>query len=110
MAKVNNLHIVTSSTESPKKTFFTTDRKNLRMSTIKKIYFNDVLIWQNSNPFLFVTDMSQIDTKQLESDTLIFVGFNKDRFEGTYDIMENEQDIPKEKGQMVVENTTEGDD
>ena len=48
----------------------------------------------------------------LDPDTLVFVGFSKEKIEGTYDVVENIQDIPTDKdsgGQMVVVQTTEGD-
>lgn len=109
MAKVNNLHVVASSTENPRKAYFSTNKNILKMSTIKKIYFNDILIWQNSNPFIFVEDINQLDIKSLDADTIIFTGFNKTKIEGTYDIMETPQDKPTERGQMVVIQTTEDD-
>lgn len=118
MAKVNNLFVSTSKKPSetdvltginPRKAFFSTDKNNLTLNSVKKIYYNNVLIWQNSNPFIFVEDINQVDLNTLESDTIIFVGFAPSKFEGTYDIMENETDKPTEQGQMVVK-TTEGDD
>lgn len=106
MAKVNNLFV---KTDSPKKVFISNNKTNLKLNTIKKVYYNNNLIWQNSNPFIFVKDSSQLDFSTLDSDTLVFVGFAPNTIEGTYDIMENEQDKPTQEGQMVVQ-TTEGDE
>jgi hypothetical protein len=120
MAKINNLFVSTETQApadikdlrgiNPKKVFISNDKDNLILNSVKKVYYNNILIWQNSNPFIFVEDINQIDTSTLESDTLIFVGFAPNNFEGTYDVMENEQDKPTQEGQMVVKNTTEGDD
>ena len=107
MAKINNLFVDKT---SPKKVFISNDKTNLRLNSIKKIYYNNILIWQNSNPFIFVEDINTIDLSTLDSDTLIFEGFSPNEIQGTYDIMESEQDKPTQQGQMVVKNTTEGDD
>lgn len=110
MAKITKLYIpVDDKNVSPRKVYFSKDWQNLFQNKVKKVYCNDELIWQNSNPFLFVKDIKDLDLTKLDPDTLIFVGFGEQEFEGTYDVMESETDIPKEKGQMVVE-TTEGDE
>ena len=106
MAKINNLFVTET---PPKKVYLSYDKNKLDMNTIRRIYYNNELIWENSNPFIFVSDLSQIDLSKLEQDTIVFVGFTNKHFDGTYDIMEDENDIPKQPGQMVVKNTTEGD-
>jgi hypothetical protein len=111
MAKVSNLRIPTNGkAENPRRVYFSIDVKDLFQNKVKKVYCNDELIWQNSNPFIFVKNINDIDVTKLDADTLIFEGFGEEEFEGTYDEMGSPTDIPTAKGQMVVETTPEGDD
>ena len=111
MAKVSNLRIpIDGKNENPRRVYFSIDVKDLFQNKVKKVYCNDELIWQNSNPFIFVKDINDIDVSKLDAGTLVFVGFDDSKIEGTYDEMESPTDIPTERGQMVVETTPEGDD
>ena len=111
MAKVSNLRIpINGENVNPRRVYFSVDFKDLFQNKVKKVYCNDELIWQNSNPYMFVKNIEDVDVSKLDAGTLIFVGFSEQEFEGTYDEMESPTDIPTEKGQMVVETTPEGDD
>lgn len=96
---VNNLRI---NKQEVKKSFF-------NGIVLKELYFNDVLVWKNANPFIFVNDFETVDLSKLGSDTLIFVNFGNE-FQGSYNMIESlEEENLGVKGQMVVLETTEGD-
>ena len=111
MAKVEKLNIFfKDSVIKPRKAYLSVDLNNLFQKSIKKIYCNDELIWQNSNAFIFVNSLEDIDLSTLSEDTLVFVNFGN-KFTGTYDMVESlEEDNLGTKGQMVVIDTTEGDE
>ena len=80
-------------------------------NSLREFYWNGILLWKNANPFLFTTDVSKIDLSQYGEDTIIFENFSDNSIIGSYTIVENaeEEKINLTQGQMVVENTTEGD-
>ena len=76
---------------------------------LKEFYYNETLVWKNANPFVFAATEKDYEISKLSSDTIIFVGFSKKNFNGSYTNVENAE-AEKEsliKGQMVVE--TDGD-
>lgn len=98
---VNNLRI---NNKEVRKIFF-------NGKILKEFFYNGVLVWKNANPFIFTpTEIS--DISQLSTDTIVFVGFKKDEtFEGSYTKVENAE-AEKDKlelGQMIVEETTDGE-
>ena len=99
---VNNLRINTDNGEV-KKTLFND-------IIIKEIYFNDILVWKNANPFVFTKKLANINLANFGTDTIIFEGFSENEFTGSYNLVENaETEKPNLiKGQMVVE-TTDGE-
>ena len=93
--RVNNLDV--------KKSFFNNKQ-------IKEIYFNDILIWKNANPFVFIKSLEDIDLTAYGEDSMFFVNFADEKIEGSYSISENVAEDSKgmEEGQMIVEITTDG--
>lgn len=80
---------------------------------LKEFFFNNTLIWKNANAFIFVNKLTDEIKKdilsQLGEDTLIFVNFGNE-FQGNYNMIESlEEENLGVKGQMVVLETTEGD-
>ena len=111
MAKVEKLNVsFNGDIIKSRKVYLSVDLNNLFQKSVKKIYCNDELIWQNSNAFIFIQDLNDIDLTTLSEDTLVFVNFGNN-FTGNYDIIESlEEDNLGTKGQMVVLETTEGDE
>lgn len=88
---------------------------------LKEFYCNNILIWKNANPFVFL-DSKLTDDKLEElltkfgTDTIIFEGFNptdsnniSQEFTGSYSIVEDAE-LEKDNlvyGQMVVETQEE---
>lgn len=80
-----------------------------QFDSLKEVYYNGILVWKNANPFIFVNDFETVDLSKLSSDTLIFVNFGNE-FQGNYNMIESlEEENLGVKGQMVVLETTEGD-
>lgn len=80
-----------------------------QFDSLKEVYYNGILVWKNANPFIFVKDFETVDLSKLSSDTLIFVNFGNE-FQGSYNMIESlEEENLGVKGQMVVLETTEGD-
>ena len=97
---VNNLRV---NAQEVKKIFY--DNK-----AVKELYFNDILVWKNANPFIFVQNITgDKNFNEFGENTLIFEGFGNS-FIGSYTIVESAEEEKKNlvKGQMVVE-TTDGE-
>lgn len=97
---VNNLRV---NAQEVKKIFY--DNK-----AVKELYFNDILVWKNANPFIFVRNITDGENfNEFGENTLIFEGFGNS-FIGSYTIVESAEEEKKNlvKGQMVVE-TTDGE-
>ena len=110
MAKVEKLHVAfKNAITDPRRVYLSNDINNLFQKTIKKIYCNDELIWQNSNAFIFTNSLESINLKDLSEDTIIFVNFGNE-FTGNYNIVESLEEDLGTKGQMVVLETMEGDE
>lgn len=97
---VNNLRV---NNKEVRKIFF-------NGKVLKEFYYNNILVWKNANPFIFAASLSDIDTSTLSADTLIFTGFSKETFDGSYTKVENAEEEKSKlvRGQMVVE-TTDGE-
>lgn len=76
---------------------------------LKEFYYNETLVWKNANPFVFATTEKDYEVSELSSDTMIFVGFASNNFNGSYTNVENAEAEKGNliRGQMVVE--TDGD-
>jgi hypothetical protein len=81
-----------------------------QFDSLKEVYYNGILIWKNANPFIFIKNLNSLDLSKYGADTIIFEGFSLEEIYGSYSVVENaEVEKPSlEKGQMIVEVTTDG--
>lgn len=119
MANVNKLFVNTKPFEgephkgqNAKKVYFTNDKNNPTQKTPRKVYFNDILVWQSGYNFFFVNSLDEIDLSKLDSNTLIFTNFNNNqKITGVYNLVENlETEKPEKIGEMIAIKVAEGDD
>ena len=74
MAKVEKLHVAfKNAITDPRRVYLSNDINNLFQKTIKKIYCNDELIWQNSNAFIFTNSLESINLKNFNE----FIKYSK---------------------------------
>lgn len=114
MANVEKLHVVSKDIAEKVKHVYFAKQKGLGRNDVRKVYFNNTLIWQSGYPFVFLKDENELQEflkTNPSEDTMIFVNFSKENFTGTYNKTEDAKlDGPEEIGEMVVEEkTTEGD-
>lgn len=108
---IDNLKVGTPENNKNIKTILIKLHKDSEWQKLKEFFFNGVLIWKNANPFIFTKDHQTIDLSAYGVDTIIFEGFSEEEFIGSYSIVDNAEaeKINLVEGQMVVENTMDGD-
>lgn len=112
MANIDKLNVVSKDITAKARRVYFAKATGLPRNDVRKVYFNNVLIWQSGYPFVFLREdqLEEYLTNNPSEDTMIFVNFTDDMFVGTYNKTKDaEIDKPEEIGEMVVE-TTEGDD
>lgn len=113
MAKVDNLNIVDNNLISKVKKAYFTNPITKKETTIRRIYFNDILVWQNSNTYVVIPRIEDLDLSSLETDTIILTNFDKTKtFSGEYTKVDSHDELESftgQQGQIVVEDTTEED-
>lgn len=113
MANVDKLNVVPKDIAEKARRVYFAKAKGLPRNDVRKVYFNNVLIWQSGYPFVFLREdqLEEYLASNPSEDTMIFVNFTDDMFVGTYNKTEDaEIDKPEDIGEMVVEEkTSEGD-
>ena len=56
---------------------------------LKEFYYNETRVWKIASPFEFAATEKDYEISKLSSDTIIFVGFSKKNFNGSYTNVEN---------------------
>ena len=110
MPKIENLHVVQQKIDDKPKTITWTNVLTKKETNVRKLYFNNNLIWQNSNIFIATPNLSDLDLSELEEDTIILVGFSPKYITGEYLKIEADESLDTvtgEQGQVVVKDTTE---
>lgn len=114
MANVDKLNIVSSDIAEKAKRVYWAKAFGQSKNEVRKVYFNNCLIWQSGYPFVFLR-AEELENYLKEynpsEDTMIFINFSDNLFTGTYNKTQDaEKDKPEEVGEMVVEDkTTEGE-